>query len=289
MRSTNVFNIRHIELVLVASAKEIRSLVLSAANDLDVQVQGVSWKNLLRMLVTQRRFAGVVYGLTVGREQHLSVLGEVHNLAPGMPALAIGLEGPGIESLLQRCSAVPTIRTVLHCPTCNGDTNIREQVEQLIGANPALRVGRWITSSVSHLPPRAFEFMGSVLEGFCYGWNDLPATVGQIAAMSGMSERTLERAWSHSLLPPPHEFISWLTLLYLTLSAEVSRARTVALARSIGMDSRKLYHLRRRLLSHAARQELRAGSDELSVVVREFARRCGLAAGAPGELLKGTA
>lgn len=190
---------------------------------------------------------------------------------PDLPILFYAPARPGVAELLVRCARLSWLRAELQQSFCVQETHrVRDVLRSLREEEPRARLFRMIQTVAPGAPQRAWSFTQLALKNLrrCPPADRL--TVVRLADRLGVSERTLERSWSRSVLPPPKEFLEWLTLLLVSLMAVSSGATVSRVARGLGIDSQRLYRLRLRLLpSH-----LRSVPTNFDTVFLAFAERC---------------
>lgn len=180
---------------------------------------------------------GVVQVLTVRREH------------PDLPILVYAPALVGVADFLVRCGALMGLRAEFQQRfTAEEIDRLHLLLVGLLAERPRARVMQMLRAVAPAAPPRTWAFAERALVHL--GEERGPATlrVWSLARELGTSQRTLERAWRDTALPPPKEFLDWLALLLATVSAAAAGTTVAKAAQDLRIHSRHLYRLRRRLV-----------------------------------------
>jgi len=194
---------------------------------------------------------------------------------PDLPILLYAPGRVGVVNLLLRCARLPGVRAELQQPLGPQETErLRQVLRALLDERPRARILRMLQTVAPNAPARAWTFTELALQRLGKDLGPGPLTVQLLARNLGVSQRTLERSWHGSVLPPPKELLEWLALLLAAINAASAGTTVARAARALGIDSQRLYRLRRRLLPPPLRVVFPPRHEEFEAAFLAFVERC---------------
>jgi hypothetical protein len=194
---------------------------------------------------------------------------------PDLPILVYAPARVGVADLLVRCGTLTGLRAELQQRVAAEEIDrLHRLLVTLLAERPRARVLQMLRAMAPAAPPRAWTFAELALIRLSERRGPAGLRVGPLARELGASERTLERAWHHTALPPPKELLDWLALLLAAVSAESAGTTVARAARALRIHSQHLYRLRCRLLpGHTPTRSLHP-NQECDLVLLALAERC---------------
>ncbi len=222
--------------------------------------------------LTPARYSALICDLAPWNQGALDSFSMFRRQQPGLPVLLYVPSSAAATSLVPECAKMPDIRIQFQSTARDALPFLRKNVRWLLRSNPVSYLINLITFMLDQTPEPIVRYMGDVLHESAGGRT---TTVRSGAAALGLTRRTLERYLEDAGLPPPKELLDWLRLLYISYTAECSGLSIAVVARGMGLNSNRLYRLKRRLLDRVRI----AGLDPIPTfrqVTLGLADRCGV-------------
>jgi hypothetical protein len=246
---------------------------------LATEIIEVRWQGL----VTAERnpaWEALVYDLNPWDRRALAIVRRLTDVAPSAPILLYVPHTPGVGALLEDCAGDPRVFVKLQF---NDGTEIERLKAELVRIGrqiPCEQLAMLLRCALPEAPARVRDFLWGSLQALAHPTGQNHPTAHSVAAGLGLSVRTLERALAACGLPQPKELLNWLTLLYITLTAERTARSTAATGRAMGWRPTDIYRLRHRLLHRVGGEPLngmsRAQAGEFDLAFLALIKRCGV-------------
>ncbi len=213
----------------------------------------------------------VIYDLHPWDESALRMVERMAAQHPEVPLLLYPpAHIPGVGALLVRAGALGAELFAEFQVANHVDLQrFHQSLHTLFQSAPRARLKATVTESLQHIPPIVQGYVGAVIDMLFEGNGKADVSVSRVAHRVRSTTRTLERACEKASLPTPKELCSWMVLIRLADLARRGRIPMSVAAKRCGVNTNKLYRLRRRLLRNGASDETRP-SASIEDIVREF-------------------
>jgi len=250
--------------IAIAAARRCASdaVVMTPDELLSVLRHGGPWAALIYDL-GPRNGSGVTYAAGVRREH------------PELPILLYAPASAGVADSLLRCGALTGVRAELQGRVpAEGVERLHTLLTGLLAERPRARVLQMLRAVAPAAPPRAWAFAEQALTRLSERRGPTTCRVSSLARDLGASQRTLEREWHATALPPPKEFLDWVALLLAVVTAASTRTTVAQAAHHLRIHSRHLYRLRRRLVPGQTRIPSLLPEQECDGLLLALIERC---------------
>ncbi|UCG85221.1 MAG: hypothetical protein JSW71_14940 [Gemmatimonadota bacterium] len=233
-------------------------------------------------------FAGLIYDLAPWNKSVVPLLGMLRQKHPDLPILLYAPSRPEVsQALLQlRHSDVTGLHVEYQDRAGRSLMALRDHVRWLLAAVHAAKVTHLLQLLLPNMPGRAKGYVQRILDRIADSSASRQLSVSSVLAGSNLPLRTLQYSLGAAGLPPPKILLDWVTLLFATLSADVSRRTTMEVARDFGFDTQRINRLRRRLLHNAVGRI--SPAQEFDMTFLAFAEACSVSQRTASTLLKWT-
>lgn len=249
----------------------------------------VSPVQLTQMLDRPDEFLALIYDLAPWNISVPSLLTALRLKHPDLPILLYAPSRPEVSEILDQCGDLPMLRVAQQTHDSRDRSALESHVSWLFTAIYGARLLHIIERLLPNPPSSVKRYMQHALKRFSEAGGGAALTVASLAAEVDVPARTLQHAMEASGLPSPKVFLDWLTLLFASLSANVTGRTIAAIGRDIGVDSHRMYRIRGRLLPQVVGSSASGAAQLFDVTFLAFAEACSISRGTANILLEKTA
>lgn len=213
----------------------------------------------------------VIYDLHPWDESALRTVERMAAQHPEVPLLLYPpAHIPGVGALLVRAGALGAELSA----EFQGENHVdfqrfRRSLRMLLQSVPRAKLKATVAESLQHTPAIVQGYVGVVIDMLFEGNGKADVSVDRVARRVRSTTRTLERACEKASLPTPKELSSWMVLIRLADRARRAGVPMPVAAKRCGVNTNKLYRLRRRLLRNGSSDRARA-SATIEDILQEF-------------------
>ncbi len=243
---------------------------------------------LTQMLDSHGGFLGLIYDLAPWNVSVPPLLTALRLSHADLPILLYAPRRPEVSEILDRCTDLPSLRVAEQTPGRDAGA-LQAHVSWLFTAVYGGRLLNLVELLLPNPPSSVRRYIRHALARLSEGNGGVALTVASLAAQANVPARTLQHAMEASGLPSPKTFLDWLTLLFASLTANVTGRSIAAIGREIGVDSHRMYRIRGRLLPPGVGSSAAGPAQLFDVTFLAFADACRVSRGMANTLLEKTA
>jgi hypothetical protein len=222
---------------------------------------------------------GLVYDLAPWDERAMAVLEAVAALDPPPPLLMYPpTRLPSVGPLLVRAGAMIDAATAqFQGREAHGLEPLRRQLRALFQQVPRLQLRAVVRRCLDTPPPVIADYTEAVIGLLFQQDTAVDISVRGAARRLRTTTRHIERSCKAATLPTPKEILDWILLIHV---AYLARRRHVAIwrvARRVGINTNRLYRIRRRLLRNGGTRSVDSPKAGFQDIVQAFTERCRVA------------
>ncbi len=261
----------------------------SAVERLGGAPRHVSPVQLTQMLDRPDEFLALIYDLAPWNISVPSLLTALRLRHPDLPILLYAPRRPEVSGILDQCRRLRALRISQQTHDNRHTGALDADVSWLFAAVYGERLRHLVDLLLPHPPSSVRRYIGQTIKRFSEGGSGEVLTVASLALEVDVPPRTLQHAMEANGLPSPKAFLDWLTLLFASLSANVTGRTIAAIGRDIGVDSHRIYRIKGRLLPPGVRSTDHSPAQLFDVTFLAFAEACRISQGKANTLLERTA
>ena len=177
---------------------------------------------------------------------------------------------PGVGALLVRAGALGAELFAEFQGANHRDLQrFRQSLHTLFQAAPRRRLKATVAEPLQRTPAIVQGYVEVVIDMLFEGNAKAHVSVDRVARRVRSTIRTLERACEKASLPTPKELSSWMVLIRLADRARRAGVPMPVAAKRCGVNTNKLYRLRRRLLRNGS-SDRACASATIEDILQEF-------------------
>jgi len=240
----------------------------------------VSWSDIAYGRQVIDSCSVLIYDLAPHDRRTSRVIGQFRASVPGGPILLYVPQVPEAGPLLDQYAGRPGVLVRLQCGGDFESRRLQDDMGRLFDRMCGHQLEKMILNSVPGLSDRLNECVSVAIQMISSRNGSVGLSTATVAGQMEITLRTLQRAFDHRRFPKPKEFLTWITLLYVTAVACQSFQSPNKVAKRMGMHKTTIDRMRRRLLSPERLESWRKysgpGPRRFELVFSAFLEACGL-------------